>query len=242
MKRPTVLVLAGLEPTGRAGLLADVATVRARGAEAVGIATALTAQGVRTFATQPTPPSLLAQQIRAALEVGPVHAVKLGMVPTLPALRAIWSALMGVQVPWVVDPVVRTSAGEPLSKLSAANYLRLGIEQIALTPNLDEAAWLLGEDRPGAGVPWAEGAAAQLIESGFGAVVVKGGHGKGQAVDVVREGKRSVQLSGPRLPRRGRRGTGCRFASALAVEWARTGDFTEAAARAKDVVAAYLRG
>jgi len=242
VKRPTVLVLAGLEPTGRAGLFADLATVRALGAVGVGLATALTAQGLHTFDLRPTSPSLLARQIRAAREVSPIHAVKLGMIPTRASLRALRDALSDLDVPWVVDPVVRTSAGEPLSQLSAQDYLRLASVRTALTPNLDEAAWLLGEETSGKALPWAEAAAARLVESGFGAAVVKGGHGKGRAVDVARVGPRAVQLAGPRLPRQGLRGTGCRFASALAVGWARTGNFLEAAAEAKRVVVEYLRG
>lgn len=238
-----MLLLAGLEPTGRAGLLADVATVRVLGGQPVGIATALTAQGTRTFASRAVAPALLERQIAAALELGRVDAVKLGMVPGRAALRALRRALADVSARWVVDPVVRTSAGQPLSTLSARDYLALADAGVALTPNLDEAAWLLGEADAQRDVAWAMGAAERLRGAGFGGVVVKGGHLARGAVDVVVEGERVTRLEGQRLARRaGHRGTGCRFASALAVEWARTGDLMLAATRAKAVVADYLRG
>jgi len=240
--RPRVLVLAGLEPTGRAGLLADLATVRALEGDGVGLATALTAQGVRTFASLPTAPSLLRRQVEAALELGRVDAVKLGMVPGRPQLRAVLAALSGTRARWVVDPVVRSSRGEPLSALSARDYLSLAGPRVVLTPNLDEAAWLLGEVAPGRDVAWAEDAARKLAERGFGAVVVKGGHLRRGAVDVLCEGGQLTRLEGPRLRRpRHVRGTGCRFASALAVGWGRGEALEDAAARAKALVAEHLR-
>jgi hydroxymethylpyrimidine/phosphomethylpyrimidine kinase len=211
--------------------------------DGVGLATALTAQGVRTFASRSTPPSLLRAQLAAVLELGPVDAVKLGMVPGRSQLRAIRQALGGTGARWVVDPVVRTSRGEPLSALSARDYLDLAGPDVALTPNLDEAAWLLGDDAPSRNLAWAEDAAARLGERGFGAVVVKGGHLARGAVDVLCADGRLTRLEGPRLRRSERvRGTGCRFASALAVEWARRGGgLADGAARAKAVVAEHLR-
>lgn len=237
---PRVLLLAGHEPTGRAGLLADVATVRALGGAPVAVPTAQTAQGRVTFASEATPERLVRAQIAAALELGPVGAVKLGMVPGVPSLSALREALAGVDAWWVVDPVVRTSKGEPLSLLTARDYLGLAGPRVVLTPNLDEAAWLLGRDSVGS-VEEAEEAGRALVGLGFGAVLVKGGHRAEGALDVLCEPGRTQRIPGERLARPPeRRGTGCRFASALACELARGDEVDAAAQRAKAHVARYL--
>jgi len=226
-------VLAGLEPEGRAGLLADVEAIRAQGAHPVAVATAITAQGERTFRARAVPPAMIAAQVRAALELGEVHAVKVGMLLDTHAL-----ARVPRRVPWVIDPVVRTSRGQRLSALKPRDYLALAAPDVVITPNALEAAWLLGvrEIAP-------ERAAEALVALGFGAAVVKGGHLRGRAVDVVADREGVARLDGPRLKAKpGRRGTGCRFASAMAARMAQGASAREAAAAAKDAVARYLLG
>lgn len=236
-----VLVLAGHEPTGRAGLLADVAAVRALGGSAVAVPTAQTAQGATTFHWEATPARVLRAQVAAARELGPLHAVKLGMVPDLARLSAIREALEGVDAWWVVDPVVWTSRGQLLSRLSARHYLGLVGPRVLLTPNLDEAAWLLGLPAVRT-VEEAAEAGRALVARGFGAVLVKGGHRARGAVDVLCAPGGIRLLTGKRLPRTlERRGTGCRLASALAVELGRGRALEAAARRAKAYVAHYLR-
>jgi hydroxymethylpyrimidine/phosphomethylpyrimidine kinase len=240
---PCVLVAGGHEPTGRAGLLADVAAVRALGARCVAVPTAQTAQGTTTFRCEPRPPRLVRAQVAAALELGPVHAVKLGMVPTRATLRALREGLAGLDAWWVVDPVVLTSRGERLSRLTPRDYLGLAGPRVVLTPNLPEAAWLLGW--PEVDTPQAvEAAARALIAEGFGAVLIKGGHRARGATDVLCAEGHIHLLRGRRVARLPEtyRGTGCRFASALAVELADGREFGPAARRAKALVARYLRG
>lgn len=232
-----VLVLAGLEPTGRAGLLADVEAIRAAGGRAVAVATALTAQGRRTFRVAPVPPAMVIAQVRAALELEPVQAVKVGLAPDLALLRKLRRLVPRAR--WVVDPVVRTSRGETLSRATARDVLSLAAEEVVITPNLDEAAWLLGDRRA---LREPDRAAERLVALGFGAAVVKGGHRRGPPVDVVADRGGIHRLEGRRLPRAASvRGTGCRFASALAVGLARGKPVAKAAAAAKRVVEAYLR-
>ncbi|MCE9668042.1 bifunctional hydroxymethylpyrimidine kinase/phosphomethylpyrimidine kinase [Myxococcus stipitatus] len=240
---PRVVLLAGLEPTGRAGLLADVAAVRARGGQPVAVPLAQTAQGRETFAWVASPPRMVRLQLQAARELGPVHAVKFGMVPGLAQLAAVREALGGSRAWWVVDPVVRTSRGEVLSRLSARRYLSLAGARVVLTPNLDEAGWLLGRAAPGS-VAEAEVAARELVAQGFGAVLVKGGHlpdAEGLA-DVLATAEGTRVLRGRRLERApGRRGTGCRLASALATELGRGARMEDAARAARALVVRYLR-
>ena len=238
---PRVLLLAGHEPTGRAGLLADAAAVRAMGGAPVAVPTAQTAQGLTTFLWQATPARVLKAQVAAARELGPLHAVKLGMVPDAARLSAIREALEGVEAWWVVDPVVRTSRGQRLSKLTVKHYLGLAGPRVLLTPNLDEAAWLLGL-RAVRTVEEAAEAGRALVGRGFGAVLVKGGHREQGAVDVLCTPGKTRLLTGKRLQRSPeRRGTGCRLASALAAELGRGRSVEAAARRAKAYVSQYLR-
>jgi hydroxymethylpyrimidine/phosphomethylpyrimidine kinase len=228
---PRVLVCAGLEPAGRAGLLADLEAIRESGGLGLGVATSLTAQGARTFHSRPVPAAVVRRQIRALRELGGrIDAVKLGAVPTREHLRAIRLALRDFRGWWVVDPVTRTSRGQPLSTLTPREYLRLAGARVALTPNLPELVWLGRDPR-------------SLVRLGFGAVVVKGGHAEGVRITdqvVTRAGE--VRLNSRRVHRTSsKRGTGCRFASAMAVALAEGCTPSAAARRAQRKVLAYLR-
>lgn len=241
-QRPVVLALSGLEPTGRVGLLADLQAIRSAGGLPLGIATALTAQGARTFAVASVPEHVIRDQIQAANELEVISAVKLGMVHQAAALRL---ALRTVKTAgfWVIDPVTRTSRGQRLSLLRPGDYLATARPNVVLTPNLDEAAWLLRREVP---APTAEAAARmaeRLASYGFAAVIVKGGHLDGRAVDVIADRSGVRELSGARIGTGAfkARGTGCRFASVLATALAR-GERLDAAAReAKRRVRTYLR-
>jgi hydroxymethylpyrimidine/phosphomethylpyrimidine kinase len=240
---PRVLVVGGLEASGRVGLLADAEAVRAQGGVPLLVATSVTAQGRSTFSWQPVHPLLVAAQIRAALELGPVHAVKLGVLPGVPQLRAVQRALRGLPVPWVVDPVVRASSGGRLSGLTAGAYLGLVGSRVWLTPNALEAAWLL-RTPPVRTVQEATEAGRALVDRGFGGVVVKGGHLAGaSAIDVLARRGGTSSFRSPRLRRGARhRGTGCRLASALATELGRGTPPPLAVARARQLVLRFLRG
>jgi hydroxymethylpyrimidine/phosphomethylpyrimidine kinase len=236
-RAPRVLLVGGLEPSGRAGLLADAEAVRARGGVPLVVAAAVTAQGRRTFGWSAVSPALVAAQIRGLRELGSIHAVKLGMIPGAAQLRAVRRALIGVRVPWVVDPVVRTSTGGRLSGLDRRDYLLLAGADLWLTPNAVEAAWLLGaRDIADAGEARR---AAELLEAlGFGGVVVKGGHLAGRTVvDVLVRKGRAHAFRSARLPRGlEHRGTGCRFASALATELGRGTAAERAVSTARSLV------
>jgi hydroxymethylpyrimidine/phosphomethylpyrimidine kinase len=186
---------------------------------------------------------VVAAQIAAARELGPLHAVKWGMVPGPAQLSAASQALRGADAWWVVDPVVRTSRGQVLSRLSARAYLRLAGPRVVLTPNLDEAGWLLQRPAPRS-VDEAAQAADALVAYGFGAVLVKGGHLPGDEglADVLATAERIRLLRGEWLERAPeRRGTGCRLASALATELGRGRPLEAAVRAARGLVVRYLR-
>lgn len=221
---PRVLVAGGFDPTGRAGLLADVQAVRAAGGAAVALATALTAQGKR-FRCVPVEVSLLRDQLAGVLALGPIDAIKLGVVPNRPALALLTRFARRQQLPLVIDPVTRTSRGERLSTLTAAEYCAVGYGVV--TPNRSELEWLATTPET-------------LLERGFAAVVVKGSE---TAVDALHLQSRTLLLRGPVLAvdHMNHRGTGCRFASVLATRLAAKDPMEAAVRAAKAAVQTYLR-
>ncbi len=235
-----VLIAAGLEPTARVGLLVDVATVTGLGARALGVATALTAQGAGAARVEAVRPVMLRAQLAAAVDGGPPAVVKLGLVPDLRALRVLTAGLRAVDAEWVVDPVVRSSSGAQLSALRPRDYLSLAAPRVVLTPNAVEAGWLLGAPAP-RNLVQAERAALRLLDLGFGAIVLKGGHLQGEAADVIATADDVMLLRGARLKRtRDHRGTGCRFASAFAAHRALGADLRSAARAAQNFVRQYI--
>jgi len=238
MKRPCVLVLAGLDPSGGAGLLADAEAVRALGARPLCVATALTVQTTRAAQRfEPVDPSVVADSAAALLEEEDVRAIKIGMVGSravageIAALLDAWRKL-----PRVVDPVLAASSGASLfeGSISAArdSYLRLANGAV-LTPNVPEAEALLGaklED------PLLAGA---LIGEGAGAVLLKGGHLPGNPTDFLFERGSVERFSAPRIPAEAR-GTGCRLASALAAGLALGMPLRDAVVKARALVREYL--
>lgn len=240
---PRILVVAGLDPSGGAGLVADLEAARAAGADAWLVAAAVTAQGqggARGWEAVP-PPMLLAQL--DALVLGRVRAgaVKTGMIGTVENARALAARLAEAplaRTPLVVDPVLAATSGAALFDPGGAPLADAWAPLLArarlVTPNLPELARLagreLGDD---------DGAVRAARALGARAVLVKGGHRPGAPVDLLVEGRRVTRLEGRR--RRGTaRGTGCRLASAIAALLARGAPLEEAVRRAKRIVERYL--
>lgn len=222
-----MLALGGWDATGRAGLLADAWAAHQCGANFSAVATCLTVQGGARFAVWPSEVGHCEAQLQAVLAVGPVHAVKVGAVPDARLARWVKSVIDRLGVPAVIDPVVLTSRGEPLSTLKPRNYLAWAGAGRVLTPNRDELEWL--------GVEGAE-----LVERGFEAVIVKGGD---TAIDEVFTASGRLRLRGSIVRQRtaAHRGTGCRFATALAIHLARGQLAPHASRAAGRLVRKYLQ-
>ncbi|MBL8952787.1 MAG: bifunctional hydroxymethylpyrimidine kinase/phosphomethylpyrimidine kinase [Myxococcaceae bacterium] len=214
----TVLAIGGLDPSGRAGLLADVETIRSLGAHACAVATCLTAQG-KTPRSTPVAPELIAAQLAA---LSAIDAVKIGAVPNRAALAVIARYVAKRGVPVVVDPVRVTSKGLRLSTLRPGDYARLPQKSVVLTPNRDE---------------WP---ALQPLR-GFGAIVVKSFEPGVDAVFLDGSAEPKLLKGGVLVRSPSHRGTGCRFASALAVGLAKGHTVTHAAQAAKRSVRKFLR-
>ncbi len=231
---PTVLTIGGSDPSGGAGIQADLKTLTMLGVYGAAAISCVTVQNSRgVTAIQALEPDLVSAQIRAVLEDYHVHQVKIGMVGSAPIARAIGESLAGFEGEIIYDPVLRASTGQPLFEKTALEALiqDLIVRSTVLTPNLEELALLTGCS-PGADIRLA---ATRLLErSGrLRAVVVKGGHGRASRLtDTMFLKKRrtieSVTVSHRRLETRNTHGTGCTFASGLAAYLCQGCDLKEA--------------
>jgi hydroxymethylpyrimidine/phosphomethylpyrimidine kinase len=242
---PCVLVLAGLDPSGGAGLLADAEAIRAAGARPLCVATALTAQTTRRMhGFQPLSPALALQTAEALLEEEPIRAIKVGMLGTPAMARAVAGLLEQARLPAVVDPVLAASSGAALFQggpgAAREAYAALWPHAV-LTPNAVEAQVLLDLPDAPRDPPALERTARELVRRGAKGALVKGGHATGpESVDVLCFEDRCEHLSAPRLDRTAR-GTGCRLASVFAAGLAQGKSLPEAARRAKGFVLEYMR-
>ncbi|WP_242370781.1 bifunctional hydroxymethylpyrimidine kinase/phosphomethylpyrimidine kinase [Anaeromyxobacter sp. SG26] len=238
-----MLVVAGLDPSGGAGLLADLEAVRAAGAAGWAVATARTAQGpggARGF--EPASPGILLAQVDAlVLGAERPRAVKTGMLATASIARTL-AVRLGERplerVPLVVDPVLVASSGAPLF-LAEGRPLGDALAPLLsrarlVTPNLPELAALTGLD-----VSTDEAAVRAARALPARAVLVKGGHRVGAPLDLLVVRGRVTRIAGRRRPGTAR-GTGCRLASTIAALLARGAPLEEAVRGGKRAVERYL--
>lgn len=236
-----VLGIAGSDPSGGAGIQADLKAFAARGVYGMAALTALTAQNTQgVCGVHLVPAGFVARQVEAVFADVRVDAVKIGMIATAEIAGAVAAALAPHRgVPVVLDPVMVAKGGAALLDPVAVEALARRLLPLAtvLTPNLPEAAALLG-------VPVATGRdgmaaqAARLRDLGAGAVLLKGGHlDGGDSPDVLATAGGLMWLEGRRLATRSTHGTGCTLSSALAAELAKGSPLPQAARAAKTYVA-----
>jgi hydroxymethylpyrimidine/phosphomethylpyrimidine kinase len=232
-------VAAGLDPSGGAGLVADLEALAAAGARGWAVATAVTAQGeAGALGFEPVSTALLSAELDALLGGSErPRAVKTGMLAAAPLVRVLAERLGEpplARLPVVVDPVLLASSGAALLDAPPRTLLPLLARATLATPNLPELAALSGED-----VSSDEAAIRAARRLPARAVLVKGGHRDGAPVDLLVDARRVIRVSGRRRPGSAR-GTGCRLASAIAAFLARGLSLEEAVRRAKRIVERYL--
>jgi len=229
------LTIAGSDPSGGAGIQADLKTFTVLGVYGASVLTALTAQSTRGVAgILAVPPAFVTLQIATLADDLTIRAVKTGMLNDHATVVAVAEAIRQYELrPLVVDPVMVATSGDMLLEPDAVDAVRSELAPLAdvLTPNLAEAARLLHRSNAENEAEM-EVQARALLELGAKAVVLKGGHGEGaEAVDIfIERGGVPVRLSLPRIATRNTHGTGCTFAAALAAYLLR-GETLESAAR-----------
>jgi hydroxymethylpyrimidine kinase/phosphomethylpyrimidine kinase len=233
-----VLCLAGLDPSGGAGLLADVRVVEAHGFHPAGLVTALTEQNtVRCAALESTSSPLLAAQLARLVEDLDIRAVKIGMLATPDVVRVLAAGLEELArhgVPVVLDPVLRASRGVALFdpgglELVEALQPLLALTTV-LTPNVAELEALSGS--ASLSLDETVDAARRLLRAGPRAILAKGGHLAGDPIDLLVEPERVERFEGRRVDGVAPHGTGCALSTELACRLAAGVPLVEAAGAA----------
>ena len=246
-----VLTIAGSDPSGGAGIQADLATFADFNVVGLSAITAITAQNVEeVLAIHPTPADILTQQLSTACKGKDLDAIKIGMVATQANVKAIvWFLHHTPSKHIVIDPVLHSSSGVPLLEAKALAIFRQQLLPLAtvITPNLQEAGVLAGMQvasldtmRKAAQIiytetKWLGGDVKKPL-----AVLVKGGHLEGDAVDVLFDGEKYFSFPAKRIAGPSPRGTGCRFSSAIAACLALGDDLQTAIKKAKEYLADYI--
>ena len=234
--RGRVLIVAGSDSGGGAGIQADLKAVLAMGAHGSSAVTALTAQDtLGVHGILPVPADFVALQMRVVLHDIGADAIKTGMLGDAALIAAVCDTLLteAPGIPLVVDPVMVAKGGASLLPDSAVAALLERLMPLAalLTPNAPEAAFLTGlpiEDEPGLAR-----AAEALLRRGAAAVLAKGGHVAGDSVvDVLATASGVRVFRAPRQETRHTHGTGCTLASAIAASLAQGLDLEAAVTRA----------
>lgn len=239
---PNILSIAGIDPSGGAGILADIKTMSALGGYGTAVVAALTAQNTQTVtAIHPVPHEFVAQQIDTLFADVRIDAVKIGMLGQQQVTRTVAERLAHWKPEHVVlDPVMIAKSGDNLLERSAVNELRESLLPLAtvITPNLPEAGVLL-DARPPETLKEMRQAAEKLrrllADDDDRWVFLKGGHLPGNdTIDLVHDGDRMIELPGTRIATRNTHGTGCSLSAALATLLPQSTDVPQAAKAAKD--------
>jgi hydroxymethylpyrimidine/phosphomethylpyrimidine kinase len=217
---PNVVSIAGADPSGGAGVLADLKTFSALGAYGCGVIAALTSQNTREVTgIHEVPADFLALQLDTLFADVRIDAVKIGMLASSALVGVVADRLRRHRPRFVVlDPVMVAKSGDRLLRAEAVDALRSELVPLAtvLTPNLPEAGDLLGR-AVGEDVEDMHAAARELRALGAQTVLVKGGHGTRETlVDLFFDGSRAVELPARRIATNNTHGTGCTLSSAIA--------------------------
>lgn len=232
---PIALTIAGSDPSGGAGIQADLKTFHTFGVYGATVITSLTVQntcGVRS--RDDVSPDLVVAQLVAVQDDLAVAAAKTGLLATVEQIEALAAHLTVRPISaLVVDPVLVATSGHPLTEGGTVDALRRRLLPLAvlITPNLTEAEALTG--RSVRNVPAMREAAQALVDLGAGAALVKGGHLEDSATDVLLVGGRFVELATPRLPIGTAHGTGCSLSAAVTAGLAKGHGLEQAVVRAK---------
>jgi hydroxymethylpyrimidine/phosphomethylpyrimidine kinase len=249
---PNALSIAGVDPSGGAGIFADLKAFSAHGAYGTGVVAALTAQNTRGVAgVQGVPPEFVRLQLDTLFADVRIDAAKIGMLGTAAVARAVADGLSdpvttGRLAHVVVDPVMVAKSGDALLTRDATATLVEAILPLAtvLTPNLPEAGVLLGQRPPDTVRDMtraAERLRRLLPDRGERWVLLKGGHLAGDALDLLHDGDRMIELSATRIDTNNTHGTGCSLSAAIAALLPQRPDVPSAVREAKDWLTEAIR-
>ncbi len=230
---PVALTIAGSDPSGGAGIQADLKTFHQFGVYGEAVITLITVQNtVRVSRVECLDPELISQQLQAVIEDIPPAAAKTGALGNLAIVKMVAELARFFQFPLVVDPVMISKHGAPLIDAEAIPIIREKLLPRAalVTPNLPEAEALTGEKDP-------RKMAEALINMGAKAALIKGGHATGPAIDYLLLNSEWIELPGDRIDTPHTHGTGCTYSAAITAGIAKGESISEAVRNAKAYIA-----
>jgi hydroxymethylpyrimidine/phosphomethylpyrimidine kinase len=236
------LTIAGSDPSGGAGIQADLKTFHQFGVYGEAVITLLTVQNTRRVdRVEFVLCELVFEQLNAVLEDIPPDAAKSGALGSAEVVRALARAAAGFHFPLVVDPILMSKHGQPLAAGDVVDAIRAELMPRAalLTPNVPEAEALSGILIRGP--EELRRAAERIREQGAPAVLIKGGHREGPATDVLWDGVEWREFPAPRLEARHTHGTGCTYSAAIAAGLAQGFALADAIASAKQFIHEAIR-
>ena len=240
---PVALTIAGSDPSGGAGIQADLKTFHQFGAYGEAVITLLTVQNsVRVSRVEVMPAWLVEEQLAAVIEDIPPAAAKTGALGSLEVVEAISRAAADFNFPLIVDPVMVSTQGRNLLTAEAIRAIReLLLPHASLAmPNVPEAEALTGiaiRD-----IDDVRHAACVIRSMGPKAVLIKGGHLASENTDVLFDGVQYLEFPSPRLDTPHTHGTGCTYSAAITASLAAGCDLREAVARSKRFIHEAIRG
>lgn len=240
---PSTLTIAGTDPSGGAGIQADLKTFQEFKCYGMSAITSIVAQnttGVKDVHHIPT--TMIEKQLDAVISDIPLHAFKTGMIANIDMMESIAKKMADLRVPFVMDPVMVTTSGDPLIAEEARDYLRKQLLPMTtlITPNVPEAEYITGQSIKTADD--LEQAAKQMVSSyGCNAALVKGGHLEGDAIDFLYDGNKMHRFSSERINTKNTHGTGCTYSAAITALLAKGYPLNEAVDHAKQYITAAIR-
>ncbi|MFQ5915484.1 MAG: bifunctional hydroxymethylpyrimidine kinase/phosphomethylpyrimidine kinase [Nitrospinota bacterium] len=240
---PTALTIAGSDSGGGAGIQADLKTFTVLGVYGASILTALTAQN--TMGVQgvlAVPPEFVAQQFDSVCSDVPIRAAKTGMLADAELIEIVAAKVREYGIrPLVVDPVMVAKSGDRLLARGAQNALIRHVLPLAdiITPNLGEAETLTGMSVRD--LEQMREAARRMRDLGCKSVLVKGGHLKGEATDVLYDGSNFTEFRAGRIDSKNTHGTGCTLSAAIAANLAKGNPLDDAVREAKNFIIEAIR-
>ena len=239
---PCALTIAGTDPSGGAGIQADLKTFQELQSYGMSVITSVVAQnttGVQDVHHLPI--TILEQQLESVFSDMPVHAFKTGMIANIDMMKVITKRTTDSDTPFVMDPVMIATSGDPLITEDARHFLieHLLPQSTVVTPNIPEAEVITGatidteEDM--------KEAAVQIVKKlGARAALVTGGHFKGDAVDFLYDGNKMHTFSSMRIFTKNTHGTGCTLSAAITAYLSQDFPLYEAVKKAKGFVTAAI--
>lgn len=237
------LTIAGTDPSGGAGIQADLKTFQELQCYGMSVITSVVAQnttGVQNIHHLPI--KMLEQQLDSVFNDMPVHAFKTGMIANIDMMETIVEKTSAIKVPYIMDPVMVSTSGDPLIAADARNFLRDHLLPLTtlVTPNIPEAEYLTGETI--VSLSDMKHAAKEIVHTfGAGAALVKGGHLEGDAVDLLYDGNVIHTFSAKRIETNNTHGTGCTYSAAITAYMGQGFPLIDAVKKAKQFVTAAIQ-